>query len=273
MKQKNLSIVAFVAWLWLAAAAHSSTTTRVHANDDAFPLRGGGGGEGPPKQKWHSRKLRRRQRRLDDDGNSNSNPVRIDGQYLVFLKQPAVGGGGHDPPPPARSLAMLHHRRLPTTTTSNNNDDHHHDENGPLRTVTLQGLNQQELLSLIDDEDVAFVEQVSFYYRYIASFIHGNNNTNPHTKNQQPSSLNVFRINTFLSLHGIWNHHHRHHQVLYPGDWIDWINNNRNWTICFIRATRVRAWTCLCSIRGYCEPIPSFAVAKPFVVSTRCRTI
>jgi hypothetical protein len=159
MNQKNLSIVAlFVAWLWLAAAAHSSsTTTRVHANDDAFPLRGGGrGGEGPPKQKWHSRKLRRRQRRLDDDGNSNSNPVRIDGQYLVFLKQP---DGGHQP---ARSLAMLHHRRLPTTT-SNNNDDHRDaDENGPLRTVTLQGLNEQELLSLINDEDVAFVEQVSF---------------------------------------------------------------------------------------------------------------
>ena len=32
---------------------------------------------------------------------------------------------------------------------------------GPLRAVTLQGLTDQDLLDLIDDDEVAFVEQVS----------------------------------------------------------------------------------------------------------------
>jgi hypothetical protein len=110
------------------------------------------------------------------------------------------------------------------------------------------------------------------------SFIHGSNNniksSHKPTNNHYPFTF--FRINTFLSLHAIWNHrqhHHFRHHILYPGDWIDWINNNQNWTIRFIRGTRDGGWTCSCSIRACCHPIPSFVQTKPFVVSTLCRTM
>jgi hypothetical protein len=158
-------VFAHVVVVATAAAPRTATTTRQKVSTGrgrgtarSTLLRGGGGRR--RSEDLLSRKLRR---------HDVNHP--IDRQYMVFLKPPSAeeaegrrtDDGTKQPPTTQRRSSLAerwsHRRVLQTHTNDKTTDDH-----GPLRAVTLQGLTDQDLLDLIDDDEVAFVEQVSDCY-------------------------------------------------------------------------------------------------------------
>lgn len=138
------------------AAPRTATTTQKVSSGRQAPahkLRGGGGNQRRCSENLlRSRKLRRH----DVDNNDPSHP--IDRQYMVFLKAPPAEEEGRRNDGTTRRSSWTERwsdRRVLHHTNDNSNND------GPLRAVTLQGLTDQDLLDLIDDDEVAFVEQVS----------------------------------------------------------------------------------------------------------------
>jgi hypothetical protein len=137
------AIFAHVVWANAAAPRTATITHKVSSGPARTRLRGARG-------RHRSDDLLRRKLRRHDD---HSHP--IDRQYMVFLKPPAMEEHGRRKTRRQSWAEQWSHRRVLHPTNDNDKND-----DGPLRAVTLQGLTEQDLLDLIDDDEVAFVEQV-----------------------------------------------------------------------------------------------------------------